>query len=48
MKTPEGRDNQLISLFLILAGLTLLLVLVLRVVISSPDTATDILEMATK
>lgn len=48
MESPNRKDSQMISLFLILGGLTLLLVLLLQVVIFNPETAADWVGMATR
>lgn len=48
MKTPNPRDNQLISLFLILGMLTLAAVLLFKWVLVGPVVSADLVEMATK
>ena len=48
MKTPKKKDNQLISLFLILGGLTVLFVLLLNLVLIGPAPINEWVGMATK
>lgn len=48
MEPPKRKDNQMISLFLILGALTLLFVLLLNAVLIAPVAVPEWVGMATK